>query len=242
MKSGNDLVLNVSDGTDKVTIKNWFLGGDYAIDTLTFASGGQLTASQIFGAFGLANPDPAGSPAYQGVPDERGFGTVLNGQAGDQNIIGSSDADLIDGGAGNDVIRGALGDDYLMGGDGSDTYRFALGGGRDVINNLSNNAAADNDVVVAEGLSKESLWLSKQGNNLVIDVTGSDDSITIQDWYLDPAQRVDTFVAGSSALHANAVDNLVNAMAVFGAPSGGELVLPQTQRDELNVVIAANWQ
>jgi len=242
MKSGNDLVLNVSGGTDKVTIKNWFLGGDYAIDTLTFASGGQLTASQIFGAFGLANPDPAGSPAYQGVPDERGFGTVLNGQAGDQNIIGSSDADLIDGGAGNDVIRGALGDDYLTGGDGSDTYRFALGDGRDVINNLSNNAAADNDVVVVEGLSKESLWLSKQGNNLVIDVTGSDDSITIQDWYLDPAQRVDTFVAGSSALHANAVDNLVNAMAAFGAPSGGELVLSQTQRDELNVVIAANWQ
>ena len=242
MKSGNDLVLNVSGGTDKVTIKNWFLGGDYVVDTLTFASGGQLTSSQIFGAFGLANPDPAGSPAYQHVPDERGFGTVLGGEAGNQNIIGSSDADLIDGGAGNDAIRGALGDDYLMGGDGNDTYRFALGDGKDVINNLSNNAASDNDVVAVEGISKENLWLSKQGNNLVIDVTGSDDSITIQDWYLDPAQRVDTFVAGSSALHANAVDNLVNAMAAFGAPSGGELALSQTQRDELNVVIAANWQ
>jgi len=242
MKSANDLVLNVSGGSDKVTIKNWFLGGDYVLDRFAFASGGELSSSQIFAAFGMVNPDPTGSPAYQGVPDERAFGTLLGSQSGSQNIIGSSDADLIDGGSGNDSIRGAFGDDYLIGGDGNDKYFFSLGDGKDVINNLSNNASANKDIVVLEGVTKENLWLSRRGNDLVIDVTGSDDSITIQDWYRDSAQQVDTFVAGSAALYANAVDNLVNAMAAFGAPAGGELILSQTQRDELNVVIAANWQ
>lgn len=39
----------------------------------------------------------------------------------------------------------------------------------------------------------------------------------------------------------NQVDNLVNAMAAFGVPAGGEINLSQVQRDQLDVVIAANW-
>lgn len=241
MKSGNDLVLNVSGGTDKVTLKNWFLGGDNVVDILSFASGGQITSAQIFGAFGLTNPDANGSPNYQNLPDERAFGTLLSGQASDQNILGSSDDDLIDGGAGNDTLRGNKGNDYLIGGDGSDTYRFTAGDGLDTINNLS-NAPADNDVLTIEGIVKESLWLSRQGDNLVIDVMDSTDSITVQDWYANSAQQLDAIQAGSSVLYANQVDNLVNAMAAFGIPAGGEVNLIQSQRDQLNSVIAANWQ
>ena len=242
MKSGNDLVLNVSGGSDKVTIRNWFLGGDYVVDTITFASGGQITAAQLFGAFGLSNPDPVGSPVYQNLPDERAFGTVLSGRAGDQIILGSSDDDLIDGGAGNDTLRGNAGNDYLIGGAGSDTYVFAVGDGQDVINNLSNTPDTDTDVLSLEGIVREDLWLSRNGDDLVIDVSGSEDSITIQDWYANSVQQLDVVQAGGSSLYANQVDSLVNAMAAFGAPAGGELNLTQTQRDQLNVVIAANWQ
>ncbi|TRO35078.1 HlyJ hemolysin-like protein [Pseudomonas sp. ALS1131] len=242
MKSGNDLVLNVSGGSDKVTIRNWFLGGDYVVDTITFASGGQLTAAQLFGAFGLSNPDPIGSPVYQNLPDERVFGTVLAGRSGDQIILGSSDDDMIDGGAGNDTLRGNAGNDYLIGGAGSDTYMFALGDGQDVINNLSNTPDTDTDVLSIEGAVREDLWLSRVGNDLVIDLSGSEDSITIQDWYANSAQQLDVIRAGGSSLYANQVDSLVNAMAAFGAPAGGELDLTAVQRDQLNTIIAANWQ
>lgn len=241
MKSGNDLVLKVSGGSDQVVLKNWFLGGDHVVDVISFASGGQLTAAQLFGAFGLTNPDTAGSPNYQRVPDERSFGTILAGLAGDQNIIGSSDADLIDGGSGNDKLRGGKGNDYLLGGDGSDTYYFAAGDGQDTINNLS-NTPADNDILSIEGITRDNLWLSRQGDSLVIDVRGSENSVTVQDWYANSAQRLDAIQAGGSTLYANQVDSLVSAMAAFGAPAGGEINLSQVQRDQLNTVIAANWQ
>ncbi|MDP3847970.1 MAG: calcium-binding protein [Pseudomonas sp.] len=241
MRSGNDLVLNVSGGTDKVTLKNWFLGGDSVVDSITFASGGALTAAQIFSAFGLTNPDANGSPNYQNLPDERAFGTLVGGQAGDQYWFGSSDADLIDGGSGNDQLRGNQGNDYLMGGDGNDTYRFAAGDGQDSLNNLS-NTPADNDVLSIEGITRENLWLSREGNSLLIDVTGSLDRITVQDWYVSAEQQLDAIQVGSTALYANKVDTLVNAMAAFGAPAGGEINLAQAQRDQLNAVIVAIWR
>ena len=80
---------------------------------------------------------------------------MLAGRAGNQTILGSSDADLIDGGAGDDTLRGSAGNDYLL---------------------------------------------------VAVETTPT------------------------------------NAMAAFGAPAGGEVVLTQTQRDQVNLVIAANWQ
>ncbi len=164
----------------------------------------------------FSNPDPNGSPAYQHVLDDRAFGTILSGQAGNQSVLGSSDADQIDGGAGNDTLRGNRGNDYLLGGDGNDTYLFAANDGADVINNLSNAPSTDNDVLSIEGVARESLWLSRRGDDLVIDVLGgSTDAITIQDWYANTGQRLDSIQAGSSTLLASAVDNLVNAMAAY---------------------------
>ncbi|WP_422466858.1 calcium-binding protein [Endozoicomonas sp. ALC013] len=238
---GSDLILNIQGGTDTVTLKDWFLGGDNVVDTIRFASGGQITADQIFGAFGGTNPDTNGSPDYQNVPDERGYATILNGQAGDQIILGSSDAEMLDGGAGDDHLHGNVGNDYLMGGDGNDTYHFTTGGGADTINNLS-NSAVDQDVLQLLGIEEENLWFTRSGDHLLIDVIGSDDQITVQDWYSNDAQKLDKIRTGDAVLLANKVENLVNAMAGFDAPPAGEAQLPQNVRDQVTPVIAASWQ
>ena len=150
-------------------------------------------------------------------------------------------ADTIIGASTDDFLRGGKGNDFLQGGDGKDTYVFASGDGQDTVNNLS-NTPSDTDTLIIEGLTPEQLWFSRDANNLVIDVRGNEDRVTIKDWYASSAQQVDVIQADGAALNANAVDNLVNAMAVFGAPAGGEVVLTQAQRDQVNVVIAANWQ
>jgi Ca2+-binding RTX toxin-like protein len=47
---------------------------------------------------------------------------TANGEAGDDNLAGSSAADTLDGGEGNDVLTGNGGADTLIGGEGNDTY------------------------------------------------------------------------------------------------------------------------
>ena len=242
MKSGNNLMLQVSGGADSVTIQNFFSGGDHSIDLIEFGPGGQLTSDQIFGAFGLSNPDPQGSPDYQGLPDERGFGNVVNGTASAETVLASSDADFINGGAGNDVLVGGLGDDYLLGGEGDDTYRFASGDGQDTVNNLSNGAGDDQLHFVAAGIDESQLWFSRDGDDLVTSVLGSDDQVRVQDWYSADAQKLDSVHTDDAMISANQLEQLVTAMAGFGQPDGGEMTLTPQEEDQVRASIASSWQ
>ena len=63
-KSGNDLILKVNgQSTNQVTIKDFFLGGTKVVETIKFETGGSISSDQIFGAFGLSNPNPASAAA-----------------------------------------------------------------------------------------------------------------------------------------------------------------------------------
>jgi serralysin len=53
--------------------------------------------------------------------------------SGNDNLVGSSSADLINGFAGNDTITGLAGNDTLTGGPGADRFVFSSNQGRDVI-------------------------------------------------------------------------------------------------------------
>ncbi|WP_417548638.1 putative Ig domain-containing protein [Marinobacter segnicrescens] len=243
--SGNDLLdggegndqLKGGDGDDQ-------LSGGLGSDTLLGGAG----ADQLRGDDGddLLNSGSGNDLLDGGEGNDQLKGgdgdDQLSGGLGNDTLFGGAGADQLWGDGGDDLLDGGSDNDYLLGGAGSDTYVFALGDGQDVINNLSNTPDVDTDVLSIEGIVREDLWLSRSGSDLVIDVSGSEDSITIQDWYANPAQQLDLIQAGGSSLYANQVDGLVNAMAAFGAPAGGEIELTQTQRDQLNAVIAANWQ
>ncbi|MEQ5837732.1 calcium-binding protein [Marinobacter sp. NFXS9] len=241
MKSGNDLVLQISGGSDTVTIQDFFAGGDQTLDRIEFGSGGQLTSDQIFGAFGLSNPDPQGSPDYQGLPDERAFGNFVVGTAAAESILASSDADFVDGGAGNDVIRGNLGNDYLLGGEGDDTYLFAAGDGQDTINNLANSTGND-QLHFATGIDESELWFSRDGDDLVADVLGSDDRVRVQDWYANDAQQLDSIHTDDAEITSTQLEQLVSAMAAFGDPAGGEITLTPEEQNQVQSTIANSWQ
>jgi len=77
----------------------------------------------------------------------------------------------------------------------------------------------------------------------VFRITGTDDSITIEGWYLDDSHRVERIEAGDGRiLLAGDVDRLVAAMAVFDAVPAGELTLPLGSVPVLAPVLAAAWQ
>ncbi|WLQ16976.1 calcium-binding protein [Hahella aquimaris] len=239
-RNGDHLTLNVSGGSDSVTLKNFFKGGDHAIDRIEFASGGQITGDQIFGVFGMSNPDPDGSPNYSGLPDERGFGTVTIAEAGADVIFGSSDGDLIDGGAGDDHLTGGRGDDYLIGGAGNDTYHFAAGDGRDTINDYA--GAGEDQLQFAAGVDEQNLWFSRDGDDLVMDLLGSQDQVRVQSWYADNSQQLEAVRTDDAVIDAGRIEQLVSAMAAFDAPVGGEITLSEEQQSQVNAAIAASWQ
>jgi len=195
-KSGNDLVLNISGGSDKVTLKNWFLGGDYVVPLIRFAAGGQLTASQIFGAFGMTNPNPQGSLAYSDLPDERGFGQVFVGTAAAETIIGSSDGDFIDAGNGNDLLRGGAGKDYLLGGRGNDIYLFGNADGHDIINNYDPTVGRTDVLRFDANVNSKDVRTERAGDNLVLH-TAAGSSITVLNYFAE---------GGNSAYRLNQIE------------------------------------
>lgn len=240
-RDGDDLlVIGDGDIEQQVKVTDHFLSVDFSIDYIQSDGGSYITSAQIAGLLtalpgSTGGPGDGGNPEDGEYPDDGASKPVGNDQP---PVAGVGGGDVL---LANDVLIGGAGNDKFRGGAGNDTYHFAAGDGQDGINNLS-NTTADNDMLSIEGIVRDDLWLSRQGDSLVVDVIGSEDSVTVQDWYASSAQRLDAIEVGSSTLYANQVDNLVSAMAAFGAPAGGEINLSQVQRDQLNAVIAANWQ
>ena len=82
---------------------------------------------------------------------------------------------ILIGGTGNDVFTSGAGNDLFAfnAGDGADHIR--LGGGKDTLS-------------LGRSIAYESLSLSKQGDDLKLDL-GSGDTIVFDDWYTDTAHR-----------------------------------------------------
>ncbi|WP_165673092.1 calcium-binding protein [Metapseudomonas otitidis] len=199
--------------------------------------------------------------------EEAGYRFIFGDQSGNA-LTGSSGNDRIFGGAGNDILQGGKGVNQLYGGDGDDTlsndvwysdnnlyvggkgndvlngtvyrdtYFFELGDGHDVINEVGGE-----DVLrFGADINSTDLWLQRTGNNLELSVLGSEDKVTISNWYASASNHVETIkTADGKTLLDSQVQNLVNAMAAFAPPTAGNANLTPEQRAQLEVVIAANW-
>lgn len=58
---------------------------------------------------------------------------IINGTAGNDNLLGTNDDDTISGLDGADIIRGGQGDDTLIGGAGNDFFIWNVGDGNDTV-------------------------------------------------------------------------------------------------------------
>ncbi len=223
-KSGNDLILNVGGSSNQVRIESFFALRN-TVDMLEFETGGEISAAQLFGAFGLSAPTS--------TAETRDILTdVYTGGSGDDTLIGSNRDDQLSGGAGNDALNG---------GTGNDRYFFNLGDGQDVI--TENDSSADTDVLdFGDNVSFEELWLSRSNDDLLINIAGSDDQVTINHWYTNMDSQLDEIEAGDSVLLNSRVEQLVTAMASYNVPSGVGNVIPQDTKDALQPLLASSWE
>lgn len=169
---------------------------------------------------------------------------MVSGDAGDDYIYGDTGdgKDWLYGGTGDDTLRGGAGiGDYLSGDTGNDTYLFGAGFGSDTISNYDTNVSST-DVILFEDVQFADLWFSQSGNNLQITVAGTDDQVSISNWYSNANYQLDEIEVSTSVLLNNQVDQLVSAMSTYNVPSGAGNVIPQDVKDELSTVLAQTWQ
>ena len=148
--------------------------------------------------------------------------TGVSSVAGDDlygftGIKGTSSADTLEG-------KGtAATPSVLSGNGGADNYWFNSGDGAVQINNgvsTSNTAAGQVDFLGS--LTDENLWFLKSGNNLVADLIGTKDQVTINNYYTsgDTYAQVSQFDAGGLKLDTQ-LATLVQAMATYSANNSG---------------------
>ncbi|MGI0117605.1 calcium-binding protein [Zooshikella sp. RANM57] len=165
----------------------------------------------------------------------------LNGGKGQDQLVGGDGNDSLDGSHGDDVLMGGAGNDYLTGGAGNDTYHFGRGDGQDRINNNDRNKDRV-DTLKLNQLSKNDIWFKKQGNNLVVDVIGSSDQTTIQNWFSGENYQLDSIETENSTLDLSQLNNLVQAMAAFNDYETADGSLTSDAQVAIAPVLATAWQ
>ncbi|SHI13729.1 calcium-binding protein [Desulfofustis glycolicus] len=233
VRSGDDLVVQVNRGesTNSVTVTNWFAGENYQLYGIQPAGASGLLAATINQMFPPDNPEPDGIV----VPDESEFDAALHGTLGNDQY-----PDHVGGTSGNDILRGYQGNDMLYGGAGNDVYIFEAGSGADVID--ASGGGMD-FLYFDEGLTLDSLGFSRSSDNLVITVEGTDDSVTVLDWFVDADHQLEFIQPfGGSMLSAAQVSNLVaddpppvgDFDTVVEGTASGEQLVGTSGADQLN--------
>jgi Cadherin-like/Cadherin domain/RTX calcium-binding nonapeptide repeat (4 copies) len=198
--------------------------GRFAIDVNT----GQLTVAdglhldyEVASSYGIAvravdqgglSIDKAFTIHLTDVP-----GVTLNGDSGNNTLVGTPEADIINGLGGNDTLTGGGGNDAIDGGPGIDTAMFA---GNRADYQVTYNSAAHSFTVVDQRLG------SPEGIDSIINVEQFQfaDSLSIHNFDASGALVSETFNNASGSHWVNTYDTVGNQTFVWSTtgydPSG----------------------
>jgi len=227
-KSASDVIIGLRNDSEiatistlnnRITLKNWN-------DTLNRVESIEMSDGNVYSISNWLIGTSSSNTLTDGASNGR--------------LYGGSGADTLTGNAGNDYLDGGLDDDVMSGGDGADTYLFARGYGQDSI--IETKGTTEKDVLMFKaGVAKNQLWFSKSGNHLLIQIIGTNDKLTVTDWYLG-AQIEEIQTADNNYLSNTAVQNLVQAMSSLSAPQLGQTVLTAEYQNVLSSTINSSWQ
>jgi len=116
---------------------------------------------------------------------------------------------------------------------------FQLGGGEEIVNggarsnvfqvtrgtdqatiNLSPASGSKNEIDFLGDITDENLWLEQAGNDLKIDLLGTNTSVTVNGWFSRSSSALQEITAGGLKLD-NQIAQLVQAMASYSANNPG---------------------
>jgi Ca2+-binding RTX toxin-like protein len=203
----DDLVIAIKGTTDRVTIQDHFADESYQLDEIVFADGTVWDKAKL-------------SHLPIMIRGEENSDDVILGFERNEVIQGLSGDDELDGSDGNDTLIGGLGNDLLMGSNGNDSYLFNLGDGQDSIDNVDDNEYSNginsiDTLIFGLGIDSTLIELradSDNADNLVIALLNANDTITIQNYFVDDSHKLDVIKFSDGSVLTK--DNL-NMMAVI---------------------------
>ncbi|MEQ1844785.1 MAG: calcium-binding protein, partial [Nitrospira sp.] len=246
-KTGNDVVLTISDTGDSLTLLQFLTASVLQIDAVRFADGTVWDAATL--------TDLARRPIVGTADVDTLVGTVgddiLQGLAGDDQLSGLAGRDLLDGGTGVDTLIGGAGDDtYLvdvagdvvteLANEGLDTVRSAAtyqlsayvenltltgsssinGTGNDLDNVLTGNSAAN---VLTGGLGNDSYAIGT--GDVVVEQLGEGiDTVETGQTYTLGTNLENLTLTGSSPIDGtgNDLDNVLVGNSAVNVLTGGK--------------------
>lgn len=179
-RRGLDMIIEHANGTDSITVQNWFQepSDHFKLEHLLFADGSSLSHADVenrviwhgsSGADSFIGYRDLGDHMRLGAGDDKAWGRVgddvIYGEAGNDYLEGEAGSDEIHGGDGNDQLDGGLGGDLLLGGAGDDKYVYSLGDGADVIDNTG---GGNDGVFFSGGIDEARLTFTRDGDDLFI--------------------------------------------------------------------------
>ena len=241
----NDTITG--DGADNLIIGGLgadIIDGGGGTDTLSYehlvfeggADTGGLQATGVWADLGITGFD------YRAIDNGYVSHSLANienvtGSLYDDALTGDAGANVLNGGDGHDTLRGGAGNDTLRGGKGDDLYLFGRGDGQD---DIVNDDGGSDTLRFDAGIDHDQLFFQRSGADLVIDIIGTDDQVTIAHWF-DETQdrRIDRIEAGDgTAITDRNVAVLVEAMATFAPLPAGVTRLPDDTKTALATQLA----
>jgi len=199
LKQGDDLMVRLST-RDVVTIRSSEIEFIEFSDGVVWDRGVWMAHTQ----YGSEQSDNANALySYQSnVIDGKGGSDSITGSASyADTLIGGSGRDTLSGSGGDDDLSGGVGRDLLVGGDGADIYRFSRGDGADVIDNHAWEASTLGNktgdmLVFGTGILPTDVSFGRSGDDLVLLLTGTDDSVTLRDYFAYQSGQTDVRLSG----------------------------------------------
>lgn len=109
LQEGGDLILQIKDTGETLTIKNWFTSGVYQVDKFQFSDGTILSKAEFITHVGIM-----GTEGNDNLVGYNGISNTISGYGGNDTIVGSSGNDYLDGGMGGDSMSGGIGNDVYF--------------------------------------------------------------------------------------------------------------------------------
>lgn len=196
-----NLIISLNNSNDSINVNKWFKNSAYQIEKVLFSDGSGFTNADINN---IINNSGNSSSSLQPVQPAN---IIISD--GTQTVTGTNVDSSYTFGKGNDTING---------GNGNDTYIFNKGNGQAAITDIG----GDDTIKFGMGISQKDVSFSKNANDMMLNIAGSNDQLTIKNWYANTSNYFQnkiehfSFADGSSLNPLDVEQKVMNNWAAFG--------------------------